>query len=37
MATELQVAIDCADPAALSRFWGEALGYVLQPPPEGFS
>ena len=33
----MQVAIDCADPAALSRFWGEALGYVLNPPPEGFS
>jgi Glyoxalase-like domain len=37
MATDLQVAIDCADPAALSRFWAEALGYVLQPPPEGFA
>jgi hypothetical protein len=31
----VQVAIDCADPAALSRFWAEALGYVLNPPPEG--
>ena len=31
----MQVAIDCADPAALSRFWAEALGYVLNPPPEG--
>ena len=35
MATTVQVAIDCADPAALSRFWAEALGCVLQPPPEG--
>ena len=35
MAKTLQVAIDCADPAALSRFWAEALGYVLNPPPEG--
>ena len=35
MARTLQVAIDCADPAALSRFWAEALGYVLNPPPEG--
>jgi hypothetical protein len=35
MARTVQVAIDCADPAALSRFWAEALGYVLQPPPEG--
>ena len=29
------MAIDCADPASLSRFWAEALGYVLQAPPEG--
>jgi hypothetical protein len=35
VARTVQVAIDCADPAALSRFWAEALGYVLQPPPEG--
>jgi hypothetical protein len=35
VARTLQVAVDCADPAALSRFWAEALGYVLQPPPEG--
>jgi Glyoxalase-like domain len=35
MAKTVQVAIDCADPAALSRFWAEALGYVLNPPPEG--
>ena len=35
MARTVQVAIDCADPAALSRFWAEALGYVLQPPPDG--
>ncbi|MEP6697707.1 MAG: VOC family protein [Pseudonocardiales bacterium] len=36
MATRLQVAIDCADPAGLAQFWAAALGYVLQPPPEGF-
>jgi len=35
MAKTVQVAIDCADPAALSRFWAAALGYVLNPPPEG--
>jgi hypothetical protein len=35
MAKTVQVAIDCADPAALSRFWAEALGYVLNPPPDG--
>ncbi len=36
MAKSFQVTFDCADPAALSRFWAEALGYVLQPPPSGF-
>jgi hypothetical protein len=35
MAKTVQVAVDCADPAALSRFWAAALGYVLNPPPEG--
>ena len=24
---------DCGDPAGLSRFWAEALRYVIQPPP----
>ncbi|HMC71779.1 MAG TPA: VOC family protein, partial [Mycobacteriales bacterium] len=32
----LQIAIDCADPARLVPFWCEALGYVLEPPPENF-
>jgi hypothetical protein len=36
MATGVQIVIDCANPAQLSRFWAEALGYVLQPPPPGF-
>lgn len=36
MATSFQVVIDCADPASLSQFWVDALGYILQPPPEGF-
>ena len=35
MATAFQVVIDCADPAALSRFWASALGYKLQDPPAG--
>ena len=25
------LAIDCADPAALARFWAEALDYAIQP------
>ncbi len=32
----VQVAIDCADPAALAPFWAAVLGYQLQPPPAGF-
>jgi hypothetical protein len=36
MGVPVQVVIDCADPAALARFWATALGYVVQPPPEGF-
>ena len=30
------VTVDAADPHKLAQFWGFALGYVLQPPPEGF-
>ena len=36
-AREIQVTVDCADPAGLAGFWAETLGYVLQPPPEGFA
>jgi hypothetical protein len=36
MATTFQVVIDCADPDRLASFWAKALGYRLQPPPEGF-
>lgn len=35
-ARQVQVTFDCADPAALSRFWAEALGYRLDAPPPGF-
>ncbi|MGW4367243.1 VOC family protein [Nocardia takedensis] len=37
MARDIQVTFDCADPAALSAFWAEVLGYELQPPPPGFA
>jgi hypothetical protein len=37
MATPIQVVFDCADPARLSAFWAEALGYKLQDSPAGFS
>ena len=33
MSTEFQVTFDCHDPAALSRFWRDALGYVHPSPP----
>ena len=32
----IQVTFDCADPAALSTFWAEVLGYVHDDPPQGF-
>ncbi|GAA1522257.1 VOC family protein [Streptomyces albidochromogenes] len=37
MAKEFQVTYDCADPGAQAEFWAHALGYRVQPPPEGFS
>jgi hypothetical protein len=33
----LQVSVDCASPQRLVAFWAAALGYVVEPPPEGFS
>ncbi|MEV0616789.1 VOC family protein [Nonomuraea sp. NPDC050404] len=36
MARDVQITFDCADPAALSAFWAEALGYQVQDPPKGF-
>jgi catechol 2,3-dioxygenase-like lactoylglutathione lyase family enzyme len=32
----VQVTVDCADPARLSQFWAETLGYQLAGPPPGF-
>jgi hypothetical protein len=37
MALKVQVVFDCASPDRLAKFWAAALGYQLQPPPEGFS
>ena len=34
---EVQVTFDCADPAALSAFWREVLGYPEEAPPAPFS
>jgi hypothetical protein len=33
MSRTFQVTFDAADPIGLSRFWAEALHYVVQPPP----
>jgi hypothetical protein len=37
MPVRFQLVIDCKDPDLLARFWAAALGYVLEPPPEGFA
>ena len=34
---EVQVTFDCADPAALSEFWREVLGYPEESPPDPFT
>ena len=36
MAHGVQVTFDCAEPGRLAEFWAGVLGYVIQPPPEGF-
>jgi len=35
VATPIQLVFDTADTDREARFWSEALGYVLQPPPAG--
>ncbi|MGZ4155129.1 MAG: VOC family protein [Actinomycetota bacterium] len=37
MTVEFQVTFDAGDPGALAAFWAEVLGYVTQPPPDGFA
>ena len=37
MSHSVQITFDSADPAGLAEFWAAALGYVVQPPPEGFA
>jgi hypothetical protein len=36
MTAKFQLAIDCADPEPLARFWVAALGYEFEPPPDGY-
>jgi hypothetical protein len=37
MYTKIQVVFDAAEPEKLAEFWELALGYVPEPPPEGFA
>jgi hypothetical protein len=30
------VTIDCQHPVVLSRFWCDLLGYIEEPPPQGY-
>jgi hypothetical protein len=36
MGTPFQVTFDAADPERLAAFWGTALGYREEPPPDGY-
>ncbi len=36
MSIPFQVTFDAGNPAVLAEFWAIALGYVRQPPPDGF-
>jgi Glyoxalase-like domain len=36
MAHVFQVTFDAANPMAVAEFWAAALGYVVQPPPDGY-
>lgn len=37
VARDVQITVDCADPAALAAFWAQTLGYEVQAPPPGFA
>ena len=37
MTAKFQVTIDCRDPPRMCEFWAAALGYEVEPPPEGFA
>ena len=36
MSHAVQITFDAGDPDRLATFWAQALGYIIQPPPEGF-
>ena len=37
MAHTFQVTFDAANPMVVAEFWAAALGYIVQPPPDGFT
>ncbi|MGZ8650859.1 MAG: VOC family protein [Actinomycetota bacterium] len=37
MALAIQVTFDAADPGRLAPFWAQVLGYIAEPPPEGWT
>jgi hypothetical protein len=37
MTVRFQITIDARDSVRLADFWANALGYVPEPPPEGFA
>lgn len=36
MAHSIQITFACEDPGRLAEFWAGALGYLVQPPPDGY-
>lgn len=36
MAHSVQITFACEDPARMTEFWSAALGYIPQPPPDGY-
>lgn len=36
MVTQVQIVFDCESPDRMASFWAEALGYQVQPPPDGY-
>jgi hypothetical protein len=37
MSVRFQIVIDCHEPRRLVQFWGSALRYRPEPPPQGFA
>ena len=37
MPHKFQLTFDCGEPVQLAEFWAAALGYQLEPPPDGYA